>query len=211
MFYSDIMDPKFRFGDVIKGFATATPIINNPPLDASRLSFQIEVTQSGFYVVLSPCCSINENVVVLCPLIKLRSTFLKNPYLEEDMTRINKPMRPEQAIPPNVWKQFPEQERQKRLAVGMNYAFVELFVYAKHQLFPEYALSGRQGQKRKTQEYMVDFRQSFTVHCAKITNNSTPFENVKALQLSIDARGYLRNKLAAYFSRVPEEDKVMAE
>jgi hypothetical protein len=211
MFYSDIMDQKFRFGDVIKGFATATPIINNPPLDASGLSFQIEVTQSGFYVVLSPCCSINENVVVLCPLIKLRSTFLKNPYLEEDMTRINKPMRPEQAIPPNVWEQFPEQERQKRLAVGMNYAFVELFVYAKHQLFSEYALSGKQGQKRKTQEYMVDFRQSFTVHCTKITNNSTPFENVKTLQLSIDARGYLRNKLAAYFSRVPEEDKVMTE
>lgn len=211
MFYSDKMDQKFRFGDIIKGFATATPIINNPPLDTSRLSFQIEVTQSGFYVVLSPCCSINKNVVVLCPLIKLRSTFLKNPYLEEDMTRINKPMRPEQAIPPNVWEQFPEQERQKRLAVGMNYAFVELFVYAKHPLFPEYALSGRQGQKRKTQEYMVDFRQSFTVHCAKITNNSTPFENVKVLQLSIDARGYLRNKLAAYFSRVPKEDKVMAE
>jgi hypothetical protein len=211
MFYSDTMDQKFRFGDVIKGFATTTPIIDNPPLDASRLSFQIEVTQSGFYVVLSPCCSINENVVVLCPLIELRSTFFKNSYLEEDMTRINKPMRPEQAIPPNLWEQFSEQERQKRLAVGMNYAFVELFVYAKHQLFPEYVLSIRRDQKRTTQEYMVDFRQSFIVRCAKITNNSTPFENVKELQLSIDARGDLRNKLAAYFSRVPEEDKVMAE
>ncbi len=209
--YSDSIDPRFRFGDIIRGFATATPVINNPPLASENINFQIEVVRSGFYAVLSPCCSINENVVVLCPLVQLRTTFLTNPYLVEDFTRINRPMTPEQAVPPSLWEQLPAHEKEKRKAVGFSYAFVELFVFSDHKMFPQYVLTARTGGVMETRAYMVDFRQSFTVRCDKITNNSTPFENVKLLQLSIEARAELRNKMAAFYSRVPEEDKVLAE
>jgi hypothetical protein len=211
MFYSETMDRRFRFGDVIRGFATVTPVINNPPLISQSNNFQIDVAQADFYVVLSPCCSIKEGVVILCPLIRLRSTFLINPYLVEDFGRINRPMTPEQATPPRVWEKLPPSEKQKRSSVRINYAFVDLFVYAEHPFFPTYVLSARTGEKAETRQCMVDFRQSFTVRCEKVSNNSTPFEDVKLLQLSIEARGWLRNKLAAFFSRTPEEDRVVAE
>jgi hypothetical protein len=211
MFYAGTLDQRFRFGDIIEGFATATPIINNPPIDASRLSFQIDIAKSGFYVVLSPCCSINERIVVLCPLIELRAAFLNNPYLQEDLTRINKPMMPEQSVPPDCWQRLPDSEKQKRLSVGLQYAFVELFVYAEHPILPSYFLSLRDGSREECKQHMIDFRQSFTVRCERITNNSTPFENVKCLQLSTDIRSELRAKMAAYYSRIPEEDKALED
>ena len=210
MFYEDTMDERFRFGDVIKGFTTATPVVNNPPLTALNNNFQIEISQAQFYAVLSPCCSINEKLVVLCPLIRLRSQFTQNPYLLEDFNRINMPMNPQQSVPPQVWERLPEPEREKRIAVGFSYAFVDLFVYAEHPLFPKYILR-TSITEIETQHYMVDFRQTFTVRCEKVTRQSTPFENVKLLQLSIEARKELRNKMAAYFSRIPEEDKVLVE
>lgn len=210
-FYSDSLDPRFRFGDIIKGFTTVTPVINNPPLESENINFQIEVVRSGFYSVLSPCCSINENIVVLCPLVQLRSTFLTNPYLVEDFTRINRPMTPEQAVPPNVWEKLPPHEKERRKAVGFRFAFVEQFVFNEHPIFPQYFLNARSGEKREIQMYMVDFRHSFSVKCDKITNNSTPFENIKLLQLSIEARAELRNKVTFFYSRVPEEDNLLSD
>lgn len=210
-FYSDSLDRRFRFGDIIKGFAAATPVINNPPLAPENINFQIEIVRSGFYSILSPCCSINDKVVVLCPLIQLRSAFLTNPYLVEDFTRINRPMTPEQAVPPSQWERLPPPEKEKRKDVGFRFAFVEQFVFDEHPFFPQYFLSARLGEKMEIRMHMVDFRHSFSVRCDKITNNSSPFENIKLLQLSIEARAELRNKMASFYSRVPEEDSVLSE
>ncbi|MBF0552782.1 MAG: hypothetical protein HQK60_19895 [Deltaproteobacteria bacterium] len=151
-----------------------------------------------------------DTVVILCPLIQWRPTFLTNPYLAEDFTRINKPMFPEQAVSPKTWENLPDDKKVKRIAVGIQYGFVELFVYAEHDLFPKYQLSAR-GERMETRQHMVDFRQLFTVRCEKITDKSTPFDNVKLLQLSIEARAELRNKILTFFSRTPEEDKVLSE
>jgi hypothetical protein len=55
--------------------------------------------------------------------------------------------------------------------------------------------------------WMIDFKSIVRVECNAIERGKPPPTGMKFLQLSIRAREGLRQKLALYFARVPEEDQ----
>src|SRR3972149_10801391 len=106
MFYEENVDESLRFGDVVKGFIITTPNINKPFSTMISEDYSIEINMPTFSVVVSPCCSIGEKIISLTPLIKLRNTFFDNPFFQDDLTRINRQMEPENTLPPDVWKKL---------------------------------------------------------------------------------------------------------
>lgn len=206
VFYEKKMDNALRFGDVLHGYILASPNIKAPnKID----NYNIDINLPSFCVVLSPCCSIGNRMISLSPLIKLEKNFFNNPYLAEDMTRINREMNPEQTLPPLVWEKLLPEEKQKRLARGTGYAFVELFIYDRNEYFTSYNL-GKEGGI-ETNYHMIDFRNIHKICCEKIINPQNAPLETKVLQLSIQARAELRDKISFYYGRVPDEDKILED
>lgn len=202
MFYEENMDSCLRMGDVVSGFILSYPTISGP---FPKLGFQVEMKTPTYAVVLSPCCSIDGGQVALAPLTEVRASFYKNPYFSEDLTRINRPMDSQQANTPDKWESFSPEERAKKLSEGKAHALVELFIYAEHDLFPKYVVK----TNIETRFRMVDFQYITRVSCPLITRANERPINTKYLQLSIETRAELRNKLLNYFGRIPHEDRVI--
>jgi hypothetical protein len=208
MFYLSEHDQYYRFGDVIRGFVSVTPNLDEPILKRTIPPYLVEVDFPAHCVVLSPCCSIGDKMISLTPLIKVRNTFFNNSYLAEDLTRINRVMKPEQSVPDGAWDRMLQEERLKRMASGEAYSFVELFVYEEHELLPKYSVNMKGKPNIETGCYMIDFRNIFKVQCKKIIKSEQAPIEAKVLQLSIGARSELRDKLSFYFGRTPEEDVI---
>jgi len=209
MFYQDLEEP-LRFGDVIRGFALSTPSIDSPPLNVNTHEYKIEIALPNFCAVLSPCCSIDEKVISLSPLIQILSSFYLNPHFEEDLTRINRPVSPDKAIPPAGWETLTPLEQKQKMDAGLIYTHWEKFIYEKNDLFPIYTLKKTSSSWEKTtNHYMIDFRNTFRVNCSKIVRPNKAPLGTKCLQLSIETRKELREKISAYYWRIPEEDKVL--
>ncbi len=211
MFYKEGNDNVLRFGDVLKGYVLTTPNIEEPILNISNTGYNIEIDLPFLSVVITPCCSIGQKTISLTPLIKLRNAFLKNPYLSEDFTRINRAMEPKQSVPPDTWNNLPEEQKQKRLEEGNAYAFLELFVYEKNDLFPEYSIYINKQRNIETNYYMIDFKNIYKLNCEKInTPEDAPIDS-KCLQLSNQVRNELRDKISYYYARAPKEDKILED
>ncbi|MEW5923370.1 MAG: hypothetical protein AB1746_05225 [Candidatus Zixiibacteriota bacterium] len=205
MFYQQGLDNALRLGDVLSGFVLSATTIDDPQKVIST-QFSVSIEIPDFVVVLSPCCSIEKGVITLTPLIEVRSSFFNNPYFIEDLTRINRIMRPEDSVSPSVWKNLGQEEQNKRLQEGPTFAFSNLFIYEKNQLFKDYVLHRKEGNT-STNYYMIDFKNTHKINCSKIINpQDSPF-HLKYLQLSIDSRSELRLKLAKFYSRIPDEDR----
>lgn len=206
VFYQDTIDSNFRFGDVLKGFVSSTPNLSEPLLASNDMDYSIDISMPSYCAIISPCCSIADKVISLSPLIPVRSAFFSNPYFEEDLTRINQLVSPERSLPPIAWQEMKEEEKQEKLSKGMAYTFVELFIYKEHEIFPEYEVHRKNADNILTRYYMIDFRNTFKVNCSKIKKpDAVPLE-AKCLQLTIEAREELRNKIGHYYGRTPEED-----
>jgi len=207
MFYAISSENRLRFGDVLEGYPSTTPVIKEPILKNVK-GYNIEVDVPTFSVIMDPCCSIGQKMISLTPLIKVWGTFFDNPYLEEDLTRVNREMEPEQAVSPSVWAEFPLAVKQERLEEGRTYAFVNLFVYERHELFPLYTISPRgRREKKETNYYMIDFRNIYKACCDKIVSPVAVVPlKTKILQLSLETRAELRMKMKFYFGRTPKED-----
>ena len=207
MFYTEEKSVALRFGDVLRGYFSTTPVIEEPALKGPIRTYNIDVSFPLFSVVMDPCCEIGKKMISLTPLTPIRGSFFANPYLAEELTRVNRKMLPQQAIPPQAWEQLSPEQKQERLAVGLEYAFVGLFVYEHHNLLPKYGVH-RRGGPIETNYYMIDFRNIFRLYCDKIISpEDAPLES-KVLELSIETRKELRGKVASYYGRVPTEDKV---
>ncbi len=214
MFYQEERDQALRFGDVLRGYLSANPNIKEPFLYPIRnnYSYNIDIEMPIFSVVLTPCCSIGDNVISLTPLIRLRSDFFKNPHFLEDFTIINREMEPEKSVPPDKWREFPVAEKERRTEEGKSYILLNLFVYEKNDLFPKYSIRGHE-----INYYMIDFRNIHVLKCGmikqpeKTKSEYSPILDSKCLQLSIHARSELRDKIAYYYARMPEEDKILAD
>lgn len=98
MFYAKNPDSAFRFGDIIQGFALSSSCINEPSRDFSE--FDIKIINPKYSVILTPCCSIRNKKIALTPLLQIIPSFFDNPYFCQDLTNINREMKPELAIPP---------------------------------------------------------------------------------------------------------------
>lgn len=205
VFYQKINDPALRFGDVLRGYVAAIPRIQEPTLSNQRHHevCDIKVSYPEFVIIMSPCCSIKEKIICLAPLIPVNKQFFRNPYLAKDLTRINRKMYPEQAWIPEQWEKLPEVKKEEERLKDLSYAFLSLFVYDHHSIFPEYTFK----DGAQTGYYMIDFRMIYSLNCDKIINpNQAPLET-KCLQLSIKTRAELRDKISYFFGRTPEEDK----
>jgi len=205
-FYESATDQAFRFGDVVTGFILATPFLKEPqapPPDEYRLG----VNCPRYAAVLSPCCSIGESTILLSPFLPVRTKWLNNPYLIEDLTRINREMTAQQSMPPAKWLDLDETERIERANSNLGYAELPFFVYDENPLLAMY-FPKPPDTTRELRHYMIDFRKLYRVDCPAIKSpTDCPF-SVKILQLSIPARRELRDKLAYFFGRTPEEDSI---
>ena len=213
MFYAEETDNYLRFGDVVRGYILPNTTIKEPILSFKSESHNYTIdVEMPYSVVLTPCCSIGESTISLTPLIKVRSNFFKNPYFAEDLTRINRKMEPQQAHSPGEWKNFSLEEQQRYLAEGINYALLNLFIYDENEIFKKYTL-----RKREITYYMINFKGTYTMKCAMIKRpeelkpEDAPIIESKVLQLSIQARSELRDKIVYYYSRIPEEDEILED
>jgi len=217
MFYEkDIDNNALRFGDVLRGYIAVTPNIKSPisrPSDLNE-SYNIDINLPIFSVIISPCCSIGkDNIISLTPLIKVRDIFFNNPYFKEDLTRINREMEPQQAIPPTRWNSLPPEEKQKNIQDagedGKTYAFLHIFIYKGCELFLKYPVKMKQGENVETNYYMIDFRNTYKLYYNKIKSEAS-LES-KCLQLSLQARAELRDKISNYYGRAPKEDIILED
>jgi len=212
MFYEQKGDNALRFGDVIRGYININTTIKEPILDVKCLNegYTLDISLPQFCVILTPCCSIRDKTISLTPLIKVEKKFFYNPYFAEDLTNINKVMRAEKTLPPDAWETLPNEEKERRLREGITYASPRLFIYEENDLFEPYTFNIH-GKEIKTQYYMIDFKNVYKINCDKIISpEKSPLES-KCLQLSIQARSELRDKIAYYFARVPEEDQIFED
>jgi len=201
MFYQEGLDEDLRLGDIVKGYILAGPIINSPINNIEENNFKIDVIHPEYSVVISPCCSIEEKSVLLTPLTGLLSIFYKNKYFIQDFTRINRIMEPQNAFPEDVWNGFTNEEKSRRSQVGLQYAFVDYFIFNSHDLLQKYTVNRREGNV-ETNYYMIDFRKIFRIECGK----ALKIFKSKILQLSIQTREELRNKISYYYQRPAKED-----
>lgn len=207
MFYVSNFQSVLRFGDVVRGFLLTHSHGYSPSSAEKPDAYHIKVAHPELAAVLTPCCTIAQssgNMLVITPLRDIRPDFyFDNSYLREDYTRINREMTIQQAIGPDKWKEISDEEKSQRLAdsPGKDYIALHLFAYDRHDLLPEYKLKYKK-MKASINYYMIDFRNICRV---QIPSDINPL-SIKILQLSIQARKELREKLAHYFGRRPKED-----
>ncbi len=206
MFYETSCSDALRFGDVVHGYISGTPIVERPVPDLTRIQCSIKFDFLPYYAVMTPCCSIGEGMISLAPLLPLKKDFFQNPYFAQDLTSINRVMEPQNAVNERVWDSFTPEEQERRLLEGRSYACVEYFIYEKHPLLAEYKI-GKQNPVT-TNYYMIDFRSIYQVQCKSVQNPKDCSLDSKLLELTIPTRNDLRGKLADYFSRTPKEDLI---
>jgi len=204
MFYlnSSQMGETLRFGDIIQGFPVCFSVIDIP---SPQSAFNITVSAPTYAVVLSPCCSISDKVLAIAPLQQLENKLFSNPYLAEEPTRINSMIPPEKSVPPVHWEKMLPEKKANMAAKGKAYIFVDKFVYAPSDLFPEYTINRKDGNI-KTRYYVVDFRASNKISCDSIKDPKYLPGACKVLQLSVEIRELMRRKIASFYRRMPEEE-----
>ena len=203
-FYESKPDVALRLGDVVQGFPVTVP---NAVLGSGvdELNLNIRVIQPRFLVVMTPCCSIEGEAMTLAPLTKVRPAFFKNPYLAEDLTRINRNVKPKDSYPPEAWDKMSAETKAERLSQEPGYVFLDCFVFAQHDLLPVYTTKLGKWQTQ-TGYYMVDFKGLYRFESKQIQRDQAPPSGCKILQLSAVVRKDLREKLTYYFSRPARED-----
>jgi hypothetical protein len=225
MFYEDGIGNKLRFGDVVKGFLSTCPILDNPMIDNIE-SYTIEIN-TDLSVVLDPCCSIGSGTISISPLIKTLSYLWDNPHLFSDITEINRKGYPKDLMPPARWNKCTGDEKTQFLNATMDYGYKNLFIYKEHPLFAEYEITRKKRFeefidpdtklpkynevegvfKFNTRYYMIDFKNIRHINCKKVIESEKPIDeailNSIVLQLSEETRDELRNKMGDYFARTP--------
>lgn len=212
MFYERDVDNALRFGDVIRGYVATTPCIEEPVLATEGLDegYHVDIRVPRFSVILTPCCSIGEKRILLTPLLHVHGSFFDNPYFLEDLTGINRKMEPRQTVAPHVWEEFPREEREKRLEEGFAFTLLDFFIYEENDVLPRYTVH-RRNRNLETGHYMIDIRNTYRLNCDSINRpQDAPLES-KCLQLSIQTRSELREKISFYYGRPPKEDLVMED
>jgi hypothetical protein len=203
-FYSDTFSDALRLGDILTGLITTTPNLPRPITERIE-NFKIEVNGQKYWANLTPCCSTGENTLMLCPLVQVIRAWFKNPYWANNLLMINDRMKPEESVSPETWKSFTPEEQVKRIQVGPGYALPDYFVYDANRLFEEYAITV--GEATTTVcNYIIDFRRIRAIKVDGIGGGTKYPKGIKVLELAPQARKGLRNKVAEFFARVPEED-----
>lgn len=180
-------------------------------LPKSTQDYSLDIHIPSLSVLLTPCCTLRHRMFTLAPLMPIRNSFFENPYFREDLTRINRPMEPRQTVAPELWNNFPDEEKVRRSQEGIAYAFVEIFVYQENEVFEECDINLRNLGRQSTRFHMIDFRHLYKLSGEDIKNAEAVLLEAKVLQLSIAARTALREKISHYFGRTPQEDQMVED
>jgi len=208
-FYSNEPEEKLRFGDIIKGTVFFTPIIKNLNSVNSYKEFNIEFSNPGYSVIFTPCCTIeksnkNENKFIsITPLLQIYPEIFKSKFFADDLTLINKKVPAEKSIPLERWEKTPIEEQQKIIEKGEIYPWFDTFIYKSNYLLESYPLLNSKGkpfEPFETNHYLINFRNIHVINCDHLE-----LRKFKILQLSIDTRIQLMNKINNYF-RIADED-----
>jgi len=231
-FYQDSVEKKLRFGDVLKGYLLTTPMISKPLGENAKDPYDIEVCVPEFSVVLDPCCHIGEGSISLTPLIEVPPHFWDTSCLAEDMTRINRIAMPKDLMHPAAWNKISVEERRISMNATPEYGHKHYFIYEENPQFHKYPVLREiryhevidpSNQLPKYEEkieqytittglYMIDFKNIYHLNCERIfpSRREADEEILKSvvLQLSVKTRSELRDKMADYFGKPPDEDLV---
>jgi hypothetical protein len=225
MFYHGEIDDKLRFGDVVKGYISVIPKLIKPFGQAN-----IEIQDPQFSVILDPCCEIGKGTVLLSPLEEISPELFDIPYLAKNMTLLNDKGKAKDFFHPSIWNKLSNEKKTDAINALPDYGHKHLFVYEGNPLFPDYKVKReatytevidsntqlpkydtvKQTTQFNTRDRMISFKRIYRVNCNLIV---TPRQSTdKAilgsiiLQLSKETRQLLRQKMADYFARVPQED-----
>jgi len=204
-FYINKPTDDLRLGDVVTGFPVATPAAHDTEANKRTATWSIRAVRPSFLVVMTPCCSIEDKSLLLAPLSQIRASFLRNPWWQEDLTRLNRKMPFENSIPPEHLKNLSDTERTERAAAGDQYAIGECFVYAPNSILEPYTLHTKP-PSGNIAHYMVDFKSIFRIECDFVIRPAKAPAGTKMLELTIRTRTDMREKLAHFFSRPAKED-----
>lgn len=231
MFYSDTFSPYLRFGDVLKGFMKVIAEIDEPIL-SKITNFNIKVENAEFCIVMDPCCNIDDGTITLTPLKPINKNWLFNPYLENNIVSLNSEIKPIKAIHPDRWNSLKLTEKQNLYAENDKYQQIRYFIYDIHNILPVYKIEKdysfieyiddktklpafKKDNIKKSLDlnyYMIDFKNIYYVNCKRISNPRQKLDeqlsNAKVLELSIESRNLLRDKLAFWYYNRPEEDVI---
>jgi hypothetical protein len=195
MFYADVPTQLIRQGDIFEG-VVSVGIIPSKFLTATALNKESDCfsVNLGFSYasVITPCCDIHKrDYLAFCPLTPLDVRIRRNEYFDEDPTRLNIKVKPENMVPKNSWDGFSEEEKAQRTAQGKQYAFVHNFVFEKQgDIFSDHMV--------------IDFNYIFNVKRTKLGAKNEVLLPHRTLQLSDESRRTLRLKLANYYFRDPD-------
>lgn len=201
MYYLKIPQKTLRFGDVVQGFILTYASIENPN---DHREFRIDINAKDLCVLLTPCCSIKKGVINLSPLKRVPDPYFQNPYLAEDMMRLNRKMTRYDAMRPIAREKLSPAQAEE-MKSEKDFQFLDQFVYEGNDYFQAYEVKMHDGSNAKVSYYMISFKEIYKVECRHIESpENYPVES-KLLQLSIDARRDLAAKVNRYY-RVPDED-----
>lgn len=66
-FYNNNHSDTLRLGDVVKGYYSAKLKISDPKENKKELTININENNPIHFIVLTPCCSIEKNIISLSP------------------------------------------------------------------------------------------------------------------------------------------------
>lgn len=223
MFYNASISDKLRFGDIVKGYLSVIPKLSNPFGNAS-----IEIETHQYSVILAPCCDIGDGMISLSPLEKINPSFFDISYLAKDMTLLNRTGMAKDFCHPETWNKLSDEKKTEALVATPEYGRKAFFIYKGNPLFPEYTIkrprkytevidpksklpkfdSVKQFNTFRTRDRMISFKTMYRVNCksiVKLITDETVLGSI-VLQLSVETRKLLREKMAHYFSRPTPED-----
>jgi len=202
MFYQVPPEKALRFGDIVQGYVLASPDIVDPIKNAE---FTIDINTCDLCVVLTPCCSIKDQVINLVPLKKVPKDHYKTPYLAVDMTRINKIMTQFEAMKVSRVELLTAEELKEAKESIKTYHWKNEFVYEGNEYFKEYNVDLPDGTSKPVNYYMINFKDIHKIKCKFIQSPEIFPAGSRLMQLSVDTRRDLMDKLYAYY-RIPDED-----
>jgi len=208
MFYSESFSRAYRLGDIITGYTEIVPVyaLNKK---SAELSLSISVIPSDMFVILTPCCSIEQQIVNIAPLKKIDSRFLSSDFLVEDFLLINQPITRREALGGLVFNKLTPEEKLEFENMPPEYSYLDKFIYAEHHFLKEYSVTKSFGKGDiktvATGKHMVSFKDAGKIQCNLFERKKEVYQ--KIAELSPLTRQKLRDKMAHYYSRIPEEDR----
>ena len=208
MFYSDSFSEAYRMGDIVSGYTEIIPVYSKNK-ENNKLNLSISIVSSDFFVILTPCCSIENEIVNIVPLRKLDSKFLSSSQLIADFLLINQPIPKRSAIGDLAFSRLTPHEQLEVENALPEYAYIDKFIYDNTPYMIEYELTKKRGKNDEvtvtTGKYMISFKDAVKIQSSLFERSRGVY--AKVAELTPHSRQELRDKLSYYYSRVPEEDQ----